>query len=310
MTTAEQYTFSVIRAIPDAMRGERVNVGIAVSHPNGRTTVHLAPDHHRLRHFDPALHVIEWDKWEREVNECLSSMPDTSHRYWLTHGLGPITADEAQGWFKADSEQALGDEIDLLIRRLIAPRHQESADRYVSTPPRPIRLRSQLKDWLKRQHVMGKSVDDLHNRRVVEHFPVSDETETFAEFAFRNGSINIMETLDLRNVTQLTERLRNEAAFKSVVLSEAKYLLDRGSKRIAVVAATDYGAVRSAVRMVEREADDVFYMEKPQDVTRLVVQISEALHLPSVLDADTLLAGYDEAFGFDPTPSLPPPRLR
>lgn len=280
------YRFTVLRAVPSLMRGERVNVGIAVFHPDGDVAVHVGITRNRSRSFDPRLGAIDWQVWQEQVHETLQELPLDSRKYWLMHGLSPIVADEEMGSFRVDGEMSYSDAVGDLLRRLVSVSVREHQPRLqVAQAPR---LKSQLKTWFKAQRIMGSSLDDLYNRRIVEAFPISDETDTVAEFAFMNGSVHVMETLDLRDISHLTQQQKNKAAFKSVVLHEARALPNVG-RRIAVVAATDYQTVRPVVRMVEHAADDMFHMESAEDVHRLVGYIGEALHQPSQLDARALV---------------------
>lgn len=286
--TVRNYEFAVLRVVPNVMRGERVNVGIAVFDADGNIGIHLDASKNRLCSFDPNLSAIKWDEWHTQVQQILASMPADSRSYWLAHGLHPVVADEKRGMFRAD-EESYEDNVQDLLRRLVSvPSREVRAQRRLS--PQPAGLHAQWKGWFKAQHIMGKRLDDVANHQIVESYPVSADTNTFAEFAFKNGALHIMETLDLRHIDRLTQRQLNQAAFKSVVLDEAQELVRGGGRRIAVISATDYNAVRPAVRMVERMADDVIRMESTDDVSRLVRHIGRALHRTDQLDSTALIA--------------------
>lgn len=285
--TERNYEFTVLRIVPNAMRGERVNVGIAVFDADGTVSIKLDTNKNRLCSFDPNLSAINWDDWQAQARQTLAAIPAASRTYWLTHGLHPVVADEKRGVFRADRD-SYEDRVDDLLRRLVAtPAREVRAQRRVL---QRTGLHAQWKGWFKAQRIMGRGIEDMERNQIVESYPVSEETSTFAEFAFRNGALHIMETLDLRNIDHLTQRQLNTAAFKSIVLDEARPLVAGGGRRIAVISATDYDAVRPAIKMVERMADDVVMMESADDVARLVRQIGNALHRTDELDSARLLA--------------------
>ncbi|WP_250538673.1 MULTISPECIES: DUF3037 domain-containing protein [unclassified Caballeronia] len=283
------YRFSVLRVIPNAMRGERINVGVAITHPNNRVTVHLGANTDRLKALDPNLTAIRWKTWQEQASDTLQSMPPEARKFWLMHGMRPVVSDEEEGCFRTSEHETFDEIVSDLLRRMV-----DLPERVIrATKTKQVhsaRLHSQLKSWFKGRHIMGSNIDDMNRRCIVEDYPVSRETDTFAEFAFMNGAVHVIETLDLRNVEQLTQRQRNQAAFKSVVLDEARAVTGSSGRRIAVVSATNYEAVRPALRIVERTADDVISMESRQDVLRFANHISRSLHLPSELESESLLS--------------------
>jgi hypothetical protein len=272
------YHFAVLRVMPNAMRGERFNIGLAVFHPDQSVSLHLDVSRERLKALDPNLSVIKWDLWATQARDLLEQLPYEARLNWLKTAFTPITADAELGWFRAANDQEVRDNIESLLKRLVSrPRRLIRAERTKGS--QPTRLQSQLKNWFKAQHILGKSMDDLAKNRIVEEYPVSIDTDSYADFAFKNGALHIIETMDLRGVDHLTARLRNQAAFKSIVLDQARDVTQGGGQRIAILAASDYGAVKSAVKMIERNADDVVSMDNPGDVDRLILKLSNALHL-------------------------------
>ncbi|USE78867.1 DUF3037 domain-containing protein [Cupriavidus gilardii] len=277
--TQTDFKFSVLRVIPNAVRGERVNVGLSTVDPSSTVRIHLHVNRDRLRALDPNLTAIDWENWAEQAETLLNSLPESARTQWLCTGLAPVIADKEFGWFKA-SQDGYDTMVDQLLERLVL-KPRKVAERRKSGR-QATHLQAQLRNWFKAEKIMGKSMDDLSRHRIVEEFPVSIETDSFADFAFKNGALHIMETLDLRHVDHLTARLRNQAAFKSVVLDQARDVVGDG-KCIAIVAATDYQAVKPALRMIERNADEVLSIDSPQDVERLATRLSEALHLPNLL---------------------------
>jgi hypothetical protein len=274
--------FSVLRLMPNSMRGERLNVGLVVFHPNQDVTVHLDVSQERLRSFDPNLAGINWDDWASQAVKILSDAPSDVRATLLKTAFGPITTDAELGWFRASNNVEVQDNVSSLLKRLVSrPVRLVKVGRTHST--RKTKLQTQLKNWFRVQKILGRSMNDLSNNQVVEEYPISIETDSFADFAFKNGALHIMETIDLRGVDHLTASLRNKAAFKSVVLDQAADVTGGGGQRIAIVAASNYAAIKPALKMIERNADDVVAVENHKDVDRLVRKLTEALHLTQML---------------------------
>ena len=281
------YRFSVLRVVPNAMRGERVNIGLAAFHPTGKVTFHLSVNRDRLRALDPNLTAINWETWGAQAEELFSKLPEAARLQWLRTSMAPVTCDAELGLFRATPGDFALQVEDLLERLVLKPRRllQKGQQR----KRQPTQLQAQLKSWFKAEKIMGKGMDDITKHRIVEEYPISLETDSFADFAFKNGALHIMETLDLRNIDHLTNRIRNQAAFKSIVLDQARDVIGHG-QRIAIVAATDYLAVKPALKMIERNADDLISMDSQADIDRLVKRLTDALHLSEQLAAPTLAA--------------------
>ncbi|KAF3999190.1 DUF3037 domain-containing protein [Glaciimonas immobilis] len=293
MKTTDYY-FSVLRVVPNVMRGERVNVGLVVFHPGGHdVTIHLHIIKDRLRALDPNLSAIKWDAWAMQAKESLTAIPVENRVHFLQTAFSPITTDTQTGWFKATSEEEVQDNIDGLLKRLVV-----SPQRVIRIEnkglPRTTKLQAELKNWFKAQKIMGKNMDDLSRSQIVSEYPVSLETDSYADFAFKNGALHVMETMDLRGVNYLSARLRNQAAFKSIVLDQAREVTQGGGQRIAVVSASDYSLVKPAIKMIERNADDVISMESQEDIDRLIRRLTEALHLTTQLSNPTLNLSHNK----------------
>jgi hypothetical protein len=90
--------------------------------------------------------------------------------------------------------------------------------------------------------------------------------------------VHVIDTLDLRGVGHLTAGHRGQAAVKGITLDEAREQLGADSRRIAVVAASDYGVARPAIRLLERYATDTYDLATARERERLAAFIGGALH--------------------------------
>jgi Protein of unknown function (DUF3037) len=270
------YPFTVLRVAPDRMRGERLNVGIAVFKP-GSVHIFIEFNSARLRALDPNLLSIGWDTWAQETTAFLTKLKDSNQRHhWLMHACSPIFADKDFGYFEALSENDFDERVQEMLGRLIK-KPGKTPD---GTPraKKASKLNGQLKNWFKHAGVFSNDQAELSNHRVVSNFPVNVSNDLYAEFAFKNGVVHVIETFDMRGYGKLTASIQKDAALKSIVLDQAKDALDATSKRIAIVAASDYSAMKPALNMITAYSDDVISMESAADKTRFSEFLATALH--------------------------------
>lgn len=279
---SSNHKFRVLRVTPNPIRGERLNVGLLVTNPEGKFEVRLHVMRDRLAALDPNLTAIQWEDWAKHAKESIDQLPEELALAWIERGLSPVQADVHDGVFVASSAAEFEVQVQMLLERLVVkPSRQFRAPR--SKGKQSTQLQAQFKNWFKSAQILGRTMEDISRRQIVQEYPVSLETDSFADFAFKNGALHILETLDLRGVDHLTPRLRNQAAFKSIVLDQASAVTTGGGQRIAVVAASDYGSVKPAIRLIERSADDLISMDSPNDVQRLVEHLTASLHLSGQL---------------------------
>ena len=271
--------YFVLRAVPDQVRGESLNVGLVVF-VDERVQVFVGTEHWRLRALHPNFDALNITKWAQELEAELQTLPSNeSRRFFLSSIGGPITIDEEPGQLMADPGNSLAEIVNGIIKRLVtAPLKtftSAGSPRVRSMSP----LNLQLKNWFRASHIFSTKVADVSKGKVVSGYPIAADEDLYADFALRNGSVHVIETLDLRGVDRPTRALRGQAGWKSVLLDQSRRTLSADTQRIAVVSADDYSAVRPLIAMVERYADDLISIESGSDRQRLADFISQSLHL-------------------------------
>ena len=280
--------YSLLRAIPDDLRAESLNVGLIVFGPSGPKVVISSPVS-RLRLLHPNLDAIDPIAWSAELESILSQW--TSIEDQIKHAQivgGAIRCDTVPG--RLDIQQGESEEsaIQKILRRFV-----DVPERSVwpGTVARKInsKLNGQLKSWFRRSKLYSSKSSDLSNRKVVSDYPVAAEDDLFADFALKNGTIHIIETLDLRGLDRVTKSSQGQASLKAVLFDQARTRLPAGSRRIAVTAADDYSQVRSSMNILRHYADDIVQIESTEDQQRFAEFISKSLHveqpLPLLLSA-------------------------
>ncbi|MES2189137.1 MAG: DUF3037 domain-containing protein [Pseudomonadota bacterium] len=286
-----QFDYFILRAIPDRIRGECLNVGLVVF--VGETAkVLVSVEGWRLRALNPDLGSINTQAWANELEGQLATLPSKDARIFFLSAInGPITVDDASGLVTGSSDEECMRLIQGLLHRLVdTPLRTLKAVRENDTRPKS-KLNAQLRGWFRTAQVFSPKVTDLSNGKIVSGYPIVASDDLYADFAWRNGSVHVLEAMDLRGVEKITKALRGEAGWKAILLDQARKTLSEDSKRIAVISADDYAIVKPLIGMIERYSDDVIAMESSTDRQRLADFVSRSLHLEKSLDPAFQLTG-------------------
>lgn len=279
------YPFTVLRVQPDRMRAESVNIGLLVFLPNGKVMARLGIDTYRLRALDSNLARLPiFDNLQEEIETRLNELPSRDMQTMVLRDLfSPVVPDSQLGNIEANNPAELEERLGYLMTRLIKrPTVTLSAQKQPALR-KTSKLNGTLRDWFKQAKILSRKADDLPKHKVVANYPISAANDLYAEFALKNGEVHVIETVDLRRHDKMTEAVRKEAAIKSIILDQAKEVFGQGGKRIAVVAADDYAAMRPALGIVTRYADDIVAIESNNDKQRLADFIQQSLHMQETL---------------------------
>jgi hypothetical protein len=261
-------------------RCERINIGLVIWR-NGMPEIVFDATKSRLSAIDPNFPRLPIFRQLADgtlmpsLHDTLTALPSMEpRRSLLGLLLAPIKAVPGGELFAEDGDFSAA--IERLMNTLV--RRQQIT---VKAPARKIgsRLEIQFKQWLRHAKILGHSMEDLSRHRVVSQFPVSVEADVYADFAYKNGALHVLETLDLRGVDHVTSTLRNTAAYKSLTLDMARDVVGENGQRIGIVAASDYSSVKSAMRLFERNADRLFSLDSPSDAQSLADLLAHGLHI-------------------------------
>lgn len=261
-------------------RNERINVGIVLWKESGFEIIcstsasrlaSLDRNYPRISIFKELISGTLGDSIAEQLSD--KNLSVESARIMLGFLIKPLRTVPGGVMFSDDGD--FTNEIERTLDALVRP---SKFTVKIKSVRKSNKLESQFKHWLRSSKIMGRTMEDLSKHRVVPQYPVSVEADVYADFAYKNGALHVMETLDMRGATHVTGSLRNTAAFKSITLDMAADVVGSG-KRIGIVAASDYSAIKSALKLFERNADEVFSMDSPNDTQRLANLLSTGLHI-------------------------------
>jgi len=272
--------YHLLQIVPDRLRGEAMNVGIALKTADGPDVrLRLLPN--RLRALAPELGRIVPQQYLDDLRAALARLPSADMRWlWLRTAMGPLRVAEVEGKIFAADADDLDAQVQAILERMVLPQRPARAPR---TTERRSRLLTQLTTWLRQQKLYSRNLPDIAKHQVVGGYPISLEEEVFAELALQNGVLHVIESLDLRGHVSYTKTLRNEASHAAMVLDLAGEVLAPSSQRIAVLAADNYEDMRPAVRLINRKATAVVSMDSAQDREWLAGFVAQALHVDGLL---------------------------
>jgi hypothetical protein len=251
---ARSYKFSLIQARPDSLRGERVNVGIAIDRDAAQVDIRM-PELRKLR----PLTGHAWDEVGKAYSEHLQAAGGSL--FDLKRDAVEIVSEVfvlgSTGTFVASTP----DEYESRIQSILA--HLVNKPR-LSRRERQEKINSEIAKVLKNAGVFGRQGDSIDGGRVVPKFVVSEEKSVIADFAYKTAKLKIVSTLDLRSA----RAAHGKACEKGATLYFAKEKFGDSVRPFGVYAATaeDAEMHRSEIEVLRSFAEgNVFNWTSAQD---------------------------------------------
>lgn len=271
------YPFTFLRVIPDLIRGEQLNVGVALFLEDSVKVIFDAPQW-RMRALHPDLDVIDWSNLAVNLEATLHQLEDTSQRFqWLQNVSGSVRADSRLATLYADSEGGA-----LLVAQQLVNQLVHYPSKSIQSPPRikqsKTKLHNQLRNWFRLSKVFSANISDLSKHKIVPSYPVDPQDDLYADFALKNGALHLVEAIDLRGLDKLTKGIRGEAGLSAILFDQAKSVLTDQSKTIAVISADDYAIAKPIVGLMSKYASDVYELGTTSDKQRFADFIADSLH--------------------------------
>ena len=220
---AHIFKYAILMAMPNPIRGERVNVGIVV----------LAKDQLDVRFTElskmRALTGADWQDYAGDVKARLrTAFADTSAALEFLSAnpkIDPVFHVSDFAFMRVermdDYELRVADILKSLVMK---PK--------IASKRKSTRINTEISLQLRSIKVLAGKGELIEDHRVVRDFCISKEEDLVADFALKNGSMHIMATLDLRK----SDVDLGEAALKAITLNKAKLTYKKKAKLIGVYA--------------------------------------------------------------------------
>lgn len=185
------YDFAVLQAMPDQTRDERVNVGIVVATSAGIDV--RAPELRKLR-------ILTGHHWE----EVVGAYDERLNHEWrqcrtltgLAERIGAIS--EIFSLSRPGTLVVNSDKPEEYESRLSAILRAYVDRPKLSRGERQRRINYEIARSLKNAGVLYQKGQTIDDHKVVTQYVISAEKRLVADFAYKNGSMKVVSTLDLR----------------------------------------------------------------------------------------------------------------
>lgn len=278
LSDMKSFKYVLLRAIPDAIRGEQINVGLVAFFPT-KCRIYIGVEPWRLRALNPNLDSILLGNWVSDLEAMLNSLSTFEDQmFFLSGGFGAIKSDAAASTIFAETiEDADHIALDLIAQLVTTPARVLSADRSTRAKPKT-KLQSQLKSWFRQAQLYSPRLTDLSKGRVVSGYPVDVADDLYADFALKNGAVHVIEAIDLRGIERLSKSVRGEAGLTAVLFDQARKSLSAETRCVAITTADDYSIVKPVLGLIARYADDMIAIESAHDRQRFSDFVYQSLH--------------------------------
>lgn len=218
---AHSHKFAIIRARPDKARGETVNVGIVISTATG-LDVRLP----ELRKLLP-LTGHQWAEvaaaYEQHLEKAEVNAVDLDVFQSSLNAYSDVFSMSRTGSLSFDGVMDYEAQVQSIL------------DHYVTRPTltrsqRQQKINSEITRMLKKAGVLGGRGATIEDHVVIPKFVISQEKDLVADFAYKNGALKVVATLDLRTA----KSAHSKACEKGATLYFAKEKF--GKKRVKPLA--------------------------------------------------------------------------
>ncbi|MBS1188930.1 MAG: hypothetical protein H6R10_722 [Rhodocyclaceae bacterium] len=272
-----RYDYSLLRLIPDASRGEVVNIGLVVFGEAG-VDVRITPNLAKARALSAWVNPEHLRTLPQAIPAALNKLNSQEMQLFALQGLfSPVTADGMDGSFFAGHPEEYEAQVEATLSAYVTP---EPKTRRASRAGAG-RLYFDLRTWFARNQLLGRNTEEIRQHKVVTHYPVNTSAGIYAEFALKNGVYRITETIDFR-VKDVGAHKSNEAAAKAMTLIEARAALGSDTERYAIVAANDYSKVQAQINLLGRHANHVLMRDSAEDMAFYAQSIAKAAKIPQL----------------------------
>ena len=250
---AHSFNYAILQAVPDARRGERVNIGLVVFKRDG-LDIRVAA----TRKLS-SLTARSWDAEIKAFGEIISELDDSDLEMEERHARlmtvqDKLTLSDA-GWFNATTAQKYEGTVKDILRTFVMRPKRSSRTEGPSVV-------AEISSVLRHAKILASPKEPLDSGLVVRNYLIGDGLE--ADFAQLNGKLHVASVLDLRaNNPQLAQ-----AALKGVVLDQAKRRFsDRKVHGTCIFAAAPerLEELHDNLAILKPYADDVMNWEDQHD---------------------------------------------
>ena len=268
------YHYVVLRLAVDKMRGEVLNVGIALLAGDEPARIIMMATLNKLRAVDACWSSQRLAAWVTNAKSILESGKTPTGQVQALHRFGLCESD-AVGMFTASTPEELSEQLARIKATYVSNR---------STGDKPkrekrTRLQTALRDQFKKMQVMGNTIDDIAEHLVVSNVPVAGYPDLKSDFVYKNGTYRITQTFDYHVAPDSLHNKLTEACVKSTAAELAMKEYGQTTKRLAVLDIPDdyLGAADAHIDLLFAQGFEVFHFNKPDSMSMYLAKAVPSL---------------------------------
>jgi len=261
----ERIYYSILRVVPDERRGEIVNVGLVIFLPD-ELDVHILPSLTKVRTIDGRVSIDDLYTSAEQLRRWANEVEGIESKHQAIKEFGLFTVSEL-GWFKVTQSEDYERTVKKLMADLVVPQAKTRSSQKIG------RLQTELKNYFRSQRLLGKTIEDVSRRLIVPNYPVAPEDNLYADFALKNGTWMVTETLDYR-VRTIATRFK-DAALKAVTMDQARLRLGDDTKCFLVYAADPdvRNSIQTHINLLSEYAEKVLNFEETDERALYMEQV-------------------------------------
>lgn len=266
---ATWYRYAVLRAMPDKLRGEVVNVGLVVVTPEGKVDIEIPDQMNKVAALDSELkHPVIADM-ASEIGFLTDIESNSVNKEPLIEmACTGILRCSTFSDFRIDSPDQYRKRVNDLLKLLVLPvRHKRKA-----TAPR---ITTKIKRLFEKRDILG-AAGDIDKHLVVPQFPIDTERGFKADFALKNGVMHITQTIDMNTTDQSQKHA--QAALHGLTLDRALDVFGQETRRYVVYSATKKNqVVNQTLNLLGDHTDEMFNLESSAETREYLELIESAI---------------------------------
>lgn len=262
------YKYSIIRITPNPVRAESINVGFVIVSPSGVADVRVLDSFSKIKAVTNDYSMEKLDDLKTQLEKMLTNR--LTIEQVSAFFQGSITLSSI-GTFTACDVIDYDNNVNNINKLYISP--IKASKRSAVTQKRII---TELKDEFERFGIMGKNVNEIHDHKVVQGYPLSKEEGLYAELLLKNGAYHLTETLDFRSAN-LKQKM-GDTAVKAITMNAAKSVWHDKVNTFLVYAAeaSQERTYAQQINLVNGYADKMFNLLSKNDMSAYFEHMMEA----------------------------------
>lgn len=224
------YSYVVLRLAVEKIRGEVINVGIALFNEQQQPQSIIMATLNKLRAIDATWDTARLNAWRTNIDTILKRYDGPRSAIDALGRFGFCEPD-AVGMFHADTQDDLKQQLTTIKRTYISNKTTE--DKPVRE--KRTRLQTLMRDQFKRMQIFGNEAGDVQNHLVVANLPVPGYDEFKNDFVYKNGVYRLTQTIDYNVSADSVHNKLMEACLKSTAAELAANAYGPGTMRMAVL---------------------------------------------------------------------------